>query len=294
MRLLTTERRLVADGHDFSLTVCGLTRIYTRPVPVPVLFWLVLGFGRFASSPRACVCVFVCVQQKFHRPEAGRAHWWGEYGADSKAYTQGAIFQHNRQISIPVDGIHGGGSCCQCIVFRQEWIYWHGTRKVTLRQFRDNILMASNALPEECRDLVQLVKRVLEEAWVQWSAVFSADSNQNRQGECLEPVCRILGFGIVRAGAVKGMAHIQLASLKRLKHCHSSTLLHVHMEEGGDLGSLADTKRWMDLWSRQILLCLAWLQVMLLSGYRVQDAICAMHQAMQQALAACVERMRRT
>ena len=50
----TAERRLVADGHVFSLTVCGLTRIYLRPVPVPVLFLLVLGFGRFASS--ACVC----------------------------------------------------------------------------------------------------------------------------------------------------------------------------------------------------------------------------------------------
>ena len=50
----TAERRLVTDGHVFSLTVCGLTRIYLRPVPVPVLFLLVLGFGRCASS--ACVC----------------------------------------------------------------------------------------------------------------------------------------------------------------------------------------------------------------------------------------------
>ena len=50
----TAERRIVADGHDFSLTVCGLTRIYSRPVPVPVLFLLVLGFGRFASSARVC------------------------------------------------------------------------------------------------------------------------------------------------------------------------------------------------------------------------------------------------
>ena len=56
MRLLTTERRLVADGHDFSLTFCGVTRIYSRPVPVAVLLLLVLGFGHFAPSTRACVC----------------------------------------------------------------------------------------------------------------------------------------------------------------------------------------------------------------------------------------------
>ena len=56
----TAERRLVADGHVFSLTVCGLTRIYLRPVPVRVLFLLVLGFGRFASSACVCVCVCVC------------------------------------------------------------------------------------------------------------------------------------------------------------------------------------------------------------------------------------------
>ena len=53
----TAERRLVADGNVFSLTVCGLTRIYLRPVPVRVLFLLVLGFGRFVSSARVCVCV---------------------------------------------------------------------------------------------------------------------------------------------------------------------------------------------------------------------------------------------
>ena len=51
----TAERRLVADGHVFSLTVCGLTRIYSRPVPVPVLFLLVLGFGCFASSASVCL-----------------------------------------------------------------------------------------------------------------------------------------------------------------------------------------------------------------------------------------------
>ena len=56
VRLLTAERRQVADGTDFSLTVRDLMRLYYRPVPVPVLFLLFLGFGRFASSARACVC----------------------------------------------------------------------------------------------------------------------------------------------------------------------------------------------------------------------------------------------
>ena len=54
-----TERRLVADGHDCSLTVSGLTRFYGRPVPVLLLF--LLGFGRFASSARARVCACVRV-----------------------------------------------------------------------------------------------------------------------------------------------------------------------------------------------------------------------------------------
>ena len=52
------RRRLVADGHDFSLTVSGLTEIHCRPVPALLL--LVLGIGRFASSVCVCVCVCVC------------------------------------------------------------------------------------------------------------------------------------------------------------------------------------------------------------------------------------------
>ena len=79
------ERRLVADGHVFSLTVCGLTRIYSRPVPVPVLFLLVLGFGRFASSARARARVCVITERwegcKFGPPHEifgsgeGRMEW---------------------------------------------------------------------------------------------------------------------------------------------------------------------------------------------------------------------------
>ena len=53
-----SERRLGAGGHDFSLTVCCLTRFYLQPVPALQL--LVLGFGRFASCAK-CVCVCVCV-----------------------------------------------------------------------------------------------------------------------------------------------------------------------------------------------------------------------------------------
>ena len=64
-----TAESLVAHGHVFSLTVCGLTRIYSRPVSVPVLFLLVLGFGRFASPARVCVCVcvYVCVCVCWHQ-----------------------------------------------------------------------------------------------------------------------------------------------------------------------------------------------------------------------------------
>ena len=58
------------DGHGSSLTVCGLTRFYNRPVPA--LLPLVLGIGGFASSTcvsgllvgsrtSVCVCVCVCV-----------------------------------------------------------------------------------------------------------------------------------------------------------------------------------------------------------------------------------------
>ena len=52
--LLPTERRLVADGLC-CLTVRGLTRSYCRPVPALLLY--LLGFGRFASTARARVCV---------------------------------------------------------------------------------------------------------------------------------------------------------------------------------------------------------------------------------------------
>ena len=55
LRRSFSERRQVADGHELSLTISGLTRFYLRPVPA--LWLLVLGFGRCVSS--TCVCVIV-------------------------------------------------------------------------------------------------------------------------------------------------------------------------------------------------------------------------------------------
>ena len=49
------ERRPVAEGHDFSWTVCGLTRFYHRLVPVLLLLcwdWVALRHPRM----RVCVC----------------------------------------------------------------------------------------------------------------------------------------------------------------------------------------------------------------------------------------------
>ena len=56
VRLFPTERRLVADGHDFSLTVSGPTRFYCRPVPALLLLCSDLVALR-QSRARVCVCV---------------------------------------------------------------------------------------------------------------------------------------------------------------------------------------------------------------------------------------------
>ena len=44
----------------------------------------------------------------------------------------------------------------------EGYIFWEGRWKTSLCQFRDNILLASNAAPQDCQDIVTLVKWVLE------------------------------------------------------------------------------------------------------------------------------------
>ena len=81
-------------------------------------------------------------------------------------------------------------------------------------QFRNNILVASNADPGECRELVALVKSVPENAWDLPIECSCADAKGNCQGSCVGPVVRCMGFCIAPGEGRGGMNHVQPAALK--------------------------------------------------------------------------------
>ena len=75
-------------------------------------------------------------------------------------------------------------------------IYWLGKWKVTMCHFRDNILVASDADPSICKELVGLIKSVLQKIWGLHVECACADQQGMCQGTCLGPLIRCMGFSI--------------------------------------------------------------------------------------------------
>ena len=166
-------------------------------------------------------------------------------------------------------------------------VLWTGRWKIALCQSRDNILMASDADQADCKEVVALVKSVLEP--VECCCV---DNRGLCQGRCMGPVICCMGFCIAMGGGSRGIDHAQPAALKddwslRLgpslmspKHAYKGYL-------GGIFkGALANGRPWVSTRAGQILSPLAWLQTALLSGHSQGDSMRAMHRALHGAFAA--------
>ena len=167
----------------------------------------------------------------------------------------------------------------------EGYIYWLGKWKVAMCQFRGNILVASDVDPSDCKELVGLVKSVLEKNM----ECACADKQGMCQGTYLGPVITCMGFCIALGGAGGGLNHIQPTtltddwslrlgpSLMSPKHAYKRYL------SGIFIGALVNGTPWVRTWSGQIVSALAGLQTAVLSGYGRGDNMRGMHRALHRA-----------
>ena len=174
-------------------------------------------------------------------------------------------------------------------VSQEGFIYWEGCWTVVLGQFRDNVLLATNAPVAACRELIQEVHHILPEVWSIPIHCNCADQNGDCQGVCLGPVCTTMGYCCARTPEGKGFFRVQLATLKvdwSLRH--GPPLLSPQYSYKGYLariysGALTNGKRWTHTRAAQILSACAWVQVALLSRYSRADAMRVMHSGIHRA-----------
>ena len=159
-------------------------------------------------------------------------------------------------------------------------------------QFRDNILVASDADPSDCKELVGLVKSVLKKTWGLPVECACADKQGMCQGTCLGPVIICMGFCIALGGARGGLNHIQPAALTDDWSLHLGPSLmspkdaYKRYLSGIFTGALANGRLWVRTWSGQIVSTLAGLQTALLSGYGRGDSMRGIHRALHRAFGA--------
>ena len=151
--------------------------------------------------------------------------------------------------------------------------------------------MATDARVEDCREVVSLVKSVLERVWGLPVECNCAGEQGNCQGACLGPVLRCMGFCISLGGEGKGLNHVQPAaltdtwdlrlgpSLMNPRHAYKGYL------SGIFTGALANGRAWVCTWAGEILSALAWLQARMRAGYTRQESMRAMHRALHRAFA---------
>ena len=160
-----------------------------------------------------------------------------------------------------------------------------------LGQFRDNVLLATNAPVMACRELIQEARQILQEVWSIPVHCNRADKNGNYQGSCLGPVCIAMGYCCARTPEGTGLSHVQPVALRpNWSLCHGPPLLSPQHSYKGYLAgifssALANGRRWTHTWAAQILSACAWVHVALLSGYTRADAMWAMHSGIHRAYA---------
>ena len=113
-------------------------------------------------------------------------------------YTGRSIFRRLGALNISAEG----------------YVFWVGTWTIALCQFRDNVLLATDARPDDCIAVVSLVRRVLEEAWGLPVECACADQQGDCSGSCLQRVVRCMGLCIAMGGEGGGICHVQPAALK--------------------------------------------------------------------------------
>ena len=99
-------------------------------------------------------------------------------------------------------------------VSAEDFVYWEGRWTVALMQFRDNLLLETNAEPQNYQRVVEEVRNVLQDRL----GIHVRCECANDAGECQEnrmgPVCRAMAFCSARTPTGRGLSHVQPAALR--------------------------------------------------------------------------------
>ena len=125
---------------------------------------------------------------------------WGSFGLVTAVSRWEASFSAQSAALHSIWGSYRGRHAFKCLgalnVSPEGYVFWTGRWKIALCRFRDNILMASDADPVDCKKVVALVKSVLEKVWKLPVECLSADNQGLCQGRRMGPVIRCMGFCI--------------------------------------------------------------------------------------------------
>ena len=177
-------------------------------------------------------------------------------------------------------------------VSESGFVYWVGKHTVAMCQFRDNILVATDAPQEACVELVEQRMYVLQTSWgLPVVCECISDKQDSCTGRCCGPICKAMGMVMVRGQNGTGLAFVEPAGVTGSWDLSlGPPLLSPRRAYHGYLGAiftgvLKNGLPFTDSWAAQILSAATWLQVAILSGYGRAVAMRAMHKGVYRAYA---------
>ena len=91
--------------------------------------------------------------------------------------------------------------------------YWRGQFTRALCQFRDNIVLGTDAPPEQRAALINKVRRILQKAWGLRVVCECMNNSPQCVGACCTPTAKVMGYVLVREPKGTGIAFVEPSAL---------------------------------------------------------------------------------
>ena len=168
---------------------------------------------------------------------------------------------------------------------------WHGPYgRLSMCQFRDNIMVATDASPAKRSTVVQMVREVLSDCWrLEVDCECISKKISRCTGHCCQPVTKAVGVVMVLNSENGGTAFAEPVAptstwqLKLGAPLKSPRFVPKDYLPAIFTGVLKNSLGWAESWVSQILSAAVWLQVALLSGYSRIAAMRSMHRSLARA-----------
>ena len=172
--------------------------------------------------------------------------------------------------------------------------YWENSHgRVSMQQFRDNILVASSYPGSPQVQLIQTICNILRQCWgLRVLCVCATEHSDACLFRCHHHSTQALGYCLVRGLDGQGSCYTHPSALdsswflKLGPPLLSPALAHPSYLPCLLTGVLSNSKRWCVTWAGELLSVAAWLQVAVLSGWPLMLIRRAAHSAIARGLSA--------